>query len=97
MSATLAYGYSSERTQHESYPMNTNMTGFRSLGPCALDKSNLSIGRVNPKNIFKSVIGSFNTFQGMNRLKSLVPSCQTICTPGVCQSVKTYSEIPFPC
>ena len=35
----------------ESYPMNTNMTGLdgfqKSLCPCALDKSSLSIGRVN--------------------------------------------------
>ena len=35
----------------ESFPMNTNMTGFRwilkkSLLPCALDKSSISIGRV---------------------------------------------------
>ena len=37
------------RVLSESYPMNTNMTGFRwfsSLHPCALDKSSLSIGRV---------------------------------------------------
>ena len=29
MTETLANGYSSESTQRESYPMNTNMTGFR--------------------------------------------------------------------
>ena len=26
--------------------MNTNITGFRSLRPCALDESSLNIGRV---------------------------------------------------
>ena len=38
------------RVLSESYPMNTNMTGFRlfskSLRFCALDDSSLSIGRV---------------------------------------------------
>ena len=38
------------RVLSASYPMNTNMTGFRwfqkYLHPCALDKSSLSIGRV---------------------------------------------------
>ena len=38
------------RVLSESYPMNTNMTGFldvfqKSLRSCALDKSSLSIGR----------------------------------------------------
>ena len=42
------------RVLNESYPMNTNMTGFRwfsqkSLSLCALDENSLSIGRV--KNI----------------------------------------------
>ena len=44
------------RVHNESYPMNTNMTGFRwlskSLHPCALDESSLSIGRVNNLAIF---------------------------------------------
>ena len=51
----LANGYLCESTcWSESFPMNTNMTGFRRfskrkyLRPCALDKSNISIGRVNP-------------------------------------------------
>ena len=38
------------RVLSESYPMNTNMTGFRklkkTLHPCALDECRLSIGRV---------------------------------------------------
>ena len=38
------------RVLSESYPMNTNVTGFRwfskILLPCALDESSLSIGRV---------------------------------------------------
>ena len=33
------------RALSESYPMNTNMTGFI-LHPCALDESSLRIGRV---------------------------------------------------
>ena len=34
------------RVLSESYTMNTNMTGFKkSLHPCALDKSSLSIWR----------------------------------------------------
>ena len=35
----------------KSYPMNTNMTGFRwfSNHPCAFDESSLSIGRVKEK------------------------------------------------
>ena len=38
----------------ESYPLNTNKAGFRwflkkSLHPCALNKSSLSIGRVQPR------------------------------------------------
>ena len=40
---------------NESYPMNTNMTGFwwfsHFLRSCALDKSSLSIGRVNWKHL----------------------------------------------
>ena len=41
------------RVLSESYPMNTNMTqGLdifkKSLHPCALDESSLSIQRVNP-------------------------------------------------
>ena len=28
MAKTLAYGYSSERVLSESFPMNTNMTGY---------------------------------------------------------------------
>ena len=34
------------RVLSESYPMNTSLTGFRSLPPCVLDKRSLSIGRV---------------------------------------------------
>ena len=38
------------RVLSESYPINTNMRGFRfffkSLRPCALEESSLSIGRV---------------------------------------------------
>ena len=49
MTETLAYGYSYENTQ--SYSVNTNMTGLdgfqKSLHPCALDESSISIGRVN--------------------------------------------------
>ena len=49
MTETLANGYSSERTLRE--PTNTNMTGFRwfskIFAPLCLDKSSLSIGRVN--------------------------------------------------
>ena len=39
------------RVLSKSYPMNTNMTGLdgfqKSLRPCGLDESSLSIGRVN--------------------------------------------------
>ena len=46
---TLTRGYM--EVVSESYLMNTNMTEFRwfsnTLRPCALDKSSLSIGRVN--------------------------------------------------
>ena len=35
------------RVLSESFPMNTNMTGFGSLRHCALDKGSLGIGRVN--------------------------------------------------
>ena len=50
MAETLAHG-THLRVLSESYPMNTNMTGFRcffkkTLCSCALDKSSLSIGRV---------------------------------------------------
>ena len=35
------------RVLNESFPMNTNMTGFRGFfHSCALDESSLSIGRV---------------------------------------------------
>ena len=52
MTETLANGYSSESTQWElAIQMNTNLTGLdgfqKSLHSCALDKSSLSIGRVN--------------------------------------------------
>ena len=43
-------GYSSESILSMNYPMNTNMAGFRwfskSLPPCALGESSLSIGKV---------------------------------------------------
>ena len=49
MTETLAYG-TYLRVLSESYPMNTNMTGFRRFSKylChfALDKSSLSLGRV---------------------------------------------------
>ena len=49
MTETLAYGYSSESTQLElsnDYPQG--LDGFqKSLHPCALDESSLSIGRFN--------------------------------------------------
>ena len=51
-----------ERSCHlsESYPMNTNMAGFRlfskSLHPWALDKSSLSIGRVNTDIFWAEII-----------------------------------------
>ena len=53
------------RVLRESYPMNTNMTlglnGFQKLlGPCALDKSSFSIGRV--KNFFRIVVWIYNIF-----------------------------------
>ena len=59
VSETLTYGYSSVsmgthlRVLIESYPMNTNITGFRWLSKTftslsfTLDKSSLKIGRVN--------------------------------------------------
>ena len=52
MTEILEYG-THLRVLSESYPMNTNMIGFiygfqKSLRPCALDKSSLIIGRVNP-------------------------------------------------
>ena len=43
------------RILSESYPMNTNMTGFRcfqkSLHPCDLDESSLSTGRDKQINV----------------------------------------------
>ena len=51
MIETLAYGYLSESTQRESYPINTNMTGFRWFPKIfaflCCGRSSLSIGRVN--------------------------------------------------
>ena len=51
MTETLAHG-THLRVLNESYPMNTNMTGFIwfsyiYLRPCDLDESSLSIGRLN--------------------------------------------------
>ena len=50
MTETLAYGYSSERTQRElsnEYQTWQGYDGFqKSLRPCASDGSSLSIGRV---------------------------------------------------
>ena len=49
MTETLAYGYSSESPQWE---LSTDIQGLdsfqRYLRPCALDRSSLSIARVNP-------------------------------------------------
>ena len=43
MTETLAHVYSSPRVLSKSFPVNTNMTGFRwfskFLHPCALDES----------------------------------------------------------
>ena len=50
MTETRAYGYSSESTQGElSNIYHYVLNGFKkSLHPCTLDESSLSIGRVNP-------------------------------------------------
>ena len=49
MTETLAHG-TYLRVLRESYPTNTNMTGFSSfkgyLRPCSLDEGSLRIGRV---------------------------------------------------
>ena len=51
MTETLAHGYSFWRVLSESYPMNTNITGFKCfffrIRPCALYENSLSVGRVN--------------------------------------------------
>ena len=52
MTETLAHG-THLRVLCESYPMNTNMTGFRrfsikDMHPCDSDECSLSIGRVKP-------------------------------------------------
>ena len=50
MTETLAHGYSSESTQQNisNEYQHDRVEGFqKSLGPCALDESGLSIGRVN--------------------------------------------------
>ena len=51
MTETPAIG-SHLRVLNKSYPMNTNMTGFRWVSkpsrPFALDESSLSMGRDNP-------------------------------------------------
>ena len=49
MTETLANGYSSESTRRElsNEYWSQGLDGFqKSLSPCALDKSNLSIGRL---------------------------------------------------
>ena len=49
MTETLAYGYSSESTQVElsnEYQHDMVKMVFKSLRPCALDESSLSIRRV---------------------------------------------------
>ena len=52
MNETLAYGYSSDSTQRE-LSNEYQHDGFqKSVHPCALDESSLSIGRV--KKIYKS-------------------------------------------
>ena len=53
------------RILSERFPMNANMTGLdgfqKSLGPCALDKSGLSIGRVKVNEYDKVMVLSSNT------------------------------------
>ena len=52
MTVTLAHGYSSESTERElsnQYHAWQGLDGFpKSLCPCALEESSLSIGRVKP-------------------------------------------------
>ena len=60
----------------ESYPQNTNMTGYRwfykTLHPRALDVKSLSIGRVNPFTLrvsLESIVCYFRTFVNNSGIK----------------------------
>ena len=53
MTEALSYEYSPQMSLSESYPMNTNMKGFKCflfeiLCPCALDESSRGIERLTP-------------------------------------------------
>ena len=56
----------------ESYPMNTNTTGFRSfsriLHPFSLDESCLSIGRVNPYAAAGGLFGQYKMMQKSSKI-----------------------------
>ena len=61
--------------------MNTLITRFRSLCPCALDKSSLSIGRVT----FKNILGctSIPSYPGYFTATACVHGCGFECTSGM--------------
>ena len=65
---TLANGHSSESTQRElsnEYQHDRVLDGFqKSLRPCSLDKSSLSIGRVKLRDDNPDYIGCMETAEG---------------------------------
>ena len=68
------------RVLSESYPINTNMTGFRtldgfhySLPPCALDESSFSIGKVKG-----NIIGPGEHYKGIPTLKPFMQAAYSL-------------------
>ena len=61
------------RVLNESYPMNTNMTGFRrfskNLCACAVEESSFSIGRVNLRVNSDSITCYSHAFENNSGIK----------------------------
>ena len=78
--------------------MNTNTTGFRmfskSLRPCALDESSLSIGSVMEKYKHQRVCSNNRIFHGVDIDRSLVLT-RLLPTAQVRISAGTYDKLPM--
>ena len=84
------------RVPSESYPMNTNTTGFRLFSkswlPCALDESSLKIGSVKEKYKHQRVCSDSRMFHDVVTdrslvLTSLLPTAQVRISAGACEKL----------
>ena len=81
----------------ESFPMNTNMTGFRRfqklLRPCASDESSLSTGRVNTN--YSMVIVTALVTSSNNKCSCIYHFSLTFARTATCQNIINFLSMEW--